>query len=396
VSDELDSPRGLALSAFVALVVSVALVALCAVVSATCLSFGERAHGSGRYQNPYRKSAHRCSVMTWCCGFFFAGVALLVGGLIGIVSVPLEGSCHLLRYPTLDTLQTVLAALGADANLTAGASSEGAELTSAALGTARQFVGQCLSTSGAIGGSASLLSVLRLAEGNESISLQSKSDQDRFLMELSLSVLASTLDEVQAKYLKSPDLVRVLVIMNARGSSIELAEGAYHCGPSRTCSANQFAQLLQELGARLRDEQQRAVMGYTRLRNASLPALRRLLDELVLLPLDTASSPELCSFVSTHYEQVVFEICNDGITGFRLLGRSLVACGLLAFAAAALAHCIWRRALDNVTMWRAFESPSTSRPQPPACTEAGPVLLGSKLRMAAVVTCDDAKGATLS
>jgi len=163
-----------------------------------------------------------------------------------------------------------------------------------------------------------------------------------------------------------------------------------HCARlafSRTCSANQFAQFFQELGARLRDEQQRAVMGYTRLRNASLPALRRLLDELVLLPLDTASSPELCSFVSTHYEQVVFEICNDGITGFRLLGRSLVACGLLAFAAAALAHCIWRRALDNVTMWR---------PQPPACTEAGPVLLGSKLRMAAVVPCDDAKGATLS
>jgi len=43
--------------------------------------------------NPYLLRGPRCAECSWCCGFCFAFVAFLVGGIIILISVPLSGVC---------------------------------------------------------------------------------------------------------------------------------------------------------------------------------------------------------------------------------------------------------------------------------------------------------------
>jgi len=94
------------------------LLLFCAGWSLGCFTMCEkRKRGRG---NPYRPWTHRCACCSWCCAFFYAGFALLLGGLMTAINVPLSGMCLVLDDVDARMLHSIAPAIGLNLSGTEG------------------------------------------------------------------------------------------------------------------------------------------------------------------------------------------------------------------------------------------------------------------------------------
>lgn len=61
---------------------------------------------------PFSKIPHRIACCTWCCGWLFMVIALLVGGLMTLVGVPLSGMCLIMDDMSAELITNIGPALG--------------------------------------------------------------------------------------------------------------------------------------------------------------------------------------------------------------------------------------------------------------------------------------------
>lgn len=66
----------------------------------------------GEFIPKYSKVTHRCAGCTWCCAWFYAILAFLVGGIMVAVNVPLAGMCLIMDDLSVDLLKDISPAIG--------------------------------------------------------------------------------------------------------------------------------------------------------------------------------------------------------------------------------------------------------------------------------------------
>jgi len=94
------------------------LLLSCAGWSLGCFTLCEkRKRGSSTSYQPW---THRCACCSWCCAFFYAGLALLLGGLLTAVNVALSGTCLVMDDINAPMLHSISPALGMNLSGTGG------------------------------------------------------------------------------------------------------------------------------------------------------------------------------------------------------------------------------------------------------------------------------------
>jgi hypothetical protein len=130
-----------------------------------------------------------------------------------------------------------------------------------------------------------------------------------------------------------------------------------HARALHACSLHAFSQYIADFSHRLEVVMQRFDTSVADLQTSAFPTLNALVLNHIADPLERAMQGVDCNFVAGHYQDIVFGACHGGVGGFRELGHSHVACGCLALALTALTYAIWRRALDNLSLWGQVTDP---------------------------------------
>lgn len=91
------------------------LLSLCAGISIYRFTFHEMDPAlEEQGGNPYNPNIHKYAHTTWCCGFFYVTQALLVAGVIFVVSAPVSSFCLLMDDLDSTTMRDIAPALGMD------------------------------------------------------------------------------------------------------------------------------------------------------------------------------------------------------------------------------------------------------------------------------------------
>jgi len=108
-----DGPNTVAHITGLVVTMAVFLVA-CMQCSLLTFVFRERAGKSEEEggPTPFSKIPHRIACCTWCCGWLFMVIALLVGGLMTLVGVPMSGMCLIMDDMSPELITNIGPALG--------------------------------------------------------------------------------------------------------------------------------------------------------------------------------------------------------------------------------------------------------------------------------------------
>jgi len=109
-----DGPKTVMWICSIIIIIALALSA-CMMFDLTwfCL-WEERKVSAESLDTKYSKVTHRCACCTWCCGWYFAILAFLVGGLLAVVSNVLSSVCLIMDDMDLPMLEDMGGSFGLD------------------------------------------------------------------------------------------------------------------------------------------------------------------------------------------------------------------------------------------------------------------------------------------
>eukprot|EP00929_Paragymnodinium_shiwhaense_P060015 TRINITY_DN3000_c0_g1_i1.p1 TRINITY_DN3000_c0_g1~~TRINITY_DN3000_c0_g1_i1.p1 ORF type:complete len:846 (+),score=247.23 TRINITY_DN3000_c0_g1_i1:107-2644(+) len=138
---------GLALSAF-------AMLAFISYFLCTAKRKTEVQEADKPERNPYSKIPIRLALCTWCCGFYLVFFALLLGGILTMITVPMSGLCLIMDDISSTTLKAMGGGLGM--NMSAGADDMDMVL---------DIIDNCFAA-GSASGNANLLDIVKTTDAN--------------------------------------------------------------------------------------------------------------------------------------------------------------------------------------------------------------------------------------
>jgi len=118
-----------------------------------------------------------------------------------------------------------------------------------------------------------------------------------------------------------------------------------------TCNLTEFSAYVQAWGPRIVQAVEVLDETATRVISEVNTSLRSLVEEHLFAQVDTVLSGADCSFLATHWSELVQGLCFQSVRGFNEIGASYAVCALLALLMVLIMYIVWRCAIDNVNSW---------------------------------------------
>jgi len=358
--------------AIVSIAVGFGLIGACGCSAGVLCTFAET------QSSKQNRGISPCACTSWCCGWFYAYLAFLLGGLMLVITVPLSSTCLVMDDMDSQMVQDIMPGLGVEVDM------ESDEVLMIG-----DIIDACFSKATPTG--QSLTDIVYFMEDGKKVTISQK-------------IKNQTTDPINAEFANIEEKIGSEDTKMANNENVaELKEAfksfenatkdfpltlGYRCDifqnelgldcdvkdmtkvgdawmnecvqgtgdektmqkKEKTCTSREFAEYIGDWSERLDAILVRMDDSVEQTTSKIVNNLKTLVTDTLIEPVDQIVSKAECSFLKSAYADVITGFCYQGVVGLRYFAQAYICTGTFTLALIIVLYLLWRVAVDNENM----------------------------------------------